>query len=160
MIEPTVADLAGRYLKEHVEVHCKPRTVEAYRWLVARFVLPALGNLSIESVEREHVANLHYANRSTPYQANRILEVVRKMFNLAEAWDLRRDGTNPCRFIQKYKERTRERFLTEEEFRRLGQVLNEVQADGSEMRRLGAALSDHADRRPQGEVAPENRTGR
>ena len=132
VIEPTFADLAGRYLKEHVEVHCKPRTVEAYRWLVTKFVLPALGNLSIESVEREHVANLHYANRSTPYQANRILEVVRKMFNLAEAWGLRRDGTNPCRFIQKYKERTRERFLTEEEFRRLGQVLSEVEAAGSE----------------------------
>ena len=38
--ELTVADLAERYLKEHAEVHCKPRTKEAYRWLVVKFVLP------------------------------------------------------------------------------------------------------------------------
>ena len=34
--------------------------------------------------------------------------------------------------MQKYKEKKRERFLTEDEFRRLGQVLNEVEAEGSE----------------------------
>ena len=128
--ELTVADLAERYLKEHAEVHCKPRTKEAYRWLVVKFVLPELGKLAIEAVEREHIAALHYGHRETPYQANRILEVVRKMFNLAEAWGLRKDGANPCRFVQKYKEKRRERFLTEDEFRRLGQVLNE--AEGSE----------------------------
>ena len=37
--ELTVADLAERYLKEHAEVHCKPRTKEAYRWLVVKFAL-------------------------------------------------------------------------------------------------------------------------
>ena len=130
--ELTVADLAERYLKEHAEVHCKPRTKEAYRWLVVKFVLPELGKLAIEAVEREHIATLHYGHRETPYQANRILEVVRKMFNLAEAWGLRKDGANPCRFVQKYKEKKRERFLTEDEFRRLGQVLNEAEAEGSE----------------------------
>ena len=129
---PTVANLAERYLAEHVAVRCKPRTAEAYRWLVAKFVLPELGTLAIEAVEREHIAALHHRHRGTPYQANRILEVVRKMFNLAEAWGLRKDGANPCRFVETYKEHKRERFLTEEEFRRLGQVLNEVEAAGSE----------------------------
>ncbi len=136
----TVADLAERYLKEHAEVHCKPRTREAYRWLVEKFVLPKLGKLGINEVEREHIAALHYEHRETPYQANRILEVVRKMFNLAEAWGLRRDGGNPCRFVQKYKEQKRERFLTEEEFRRLGQVLNEAEAEGSETRSAVTAI--------------------
>ncbi len=129
---PTVADLTERYLAEHVGVRCKPRTAEAYRWLVAKFVLPELGALAIEAVEREHIAALHHRHRETPYQANRVLEVVRKMFNLAEAWGLRKDGANPCRFVEKYKEHKRERFLTEEEFRRLGQVLSEVEAEGSE----------------------------
>ena len=128
----TVADLAERYLKEHAEVHCKPRTKEAYRWLVTKFVLPELGKLAICEVEREHIAALHYRHRETPYQANRILEVARKMFGLAEAWGLRRDGGNPCRFVQKYKEQKRERFLSDHEFRRLGRVLAEVEADGSE----------------------------
>ena len=129
---PTVAELAERYLTEHVEVRCKPRTVEACRWLVKKFVIPDLGKMAIDAVDREHIAALHHKHRDTPYQANRILEVARKMFNLAEAWGLRKDGGNPCRFVQKYKEKKRERFLTDEEFHRLGQVLNEIEADGSE----------------------------
>ena len=129
---PTVADLAERYLAEHVAVRCKPRTAASCRWLVAKFVLPELGALAITAVEREHIAALHHRHRDTPYQANRILEVVRKMFNLAEAWGLRKDGANPCRFVEKYKEHKRERFLTEDEFRRLGQVLGEAEAEGSE----------------------------
>jgi len=129
---PTVAELAERYLTEHVEVRCKPRTVEACRWLVKKFVIPDIGKMAIDAVDREHIAALHHKHRNTPYQANRILEVVRKMFNLAEAWGLRKDGGNPCRFVQKFKEKKRERFLTDEEFHRLGQVLNEIEADGSE----------------------------
>ena len=39
-------------------------------------------------------------------------------------------GGNPCRFVRKYKERKRERFLSEEEFRRLGEMLNEMEAEG------------------------------
>ncbi len=105
---PTVADLAQRYLVEHVEVRCKPRTVASGRWLVQKFVLPELGKLAVDEVERKHIAALHYRHRATPYQANRILEVVHKMFNLAEAWGLRTDGGNPCRFVQKYQEKKRE----------------------------------------------------
>ena len=52
------------------------------------------------------------------------------MFNLAEAWGLRKEGANPCRLLEKYKEHKRERRLTEEEFRRSGQVLSEI--EGSE----------------------------
>ena len=119
--ELTVADLAERYLKEHAEVHCKPRTKEAYRWLVVKFVLPELGKLAIEAVEREHIAALHYGHRETPYQANRILEVVRKMFNLGRSvGSAEVTVAIPCRFVQKYKERKRERFLTNEEFRQPG----------------------------------------
>ena len=88
--------------------------------------------MAIDEVEREHISDLHHKHRNTPYQANRILEVVRKMFNLAEAWGLRKDGSNPCRHVQKYKEKQRERFLTEAEFHRLGQVLNEIEAEGPE----------------------------
>ena len=58
-----------------------------------------------------------------PYQANRTLGVVSKMMNLAEAWGLRPDRSNPCYHIRKYKEGKRERFLTAEELARLGSVL-------------------------------------
>ena len=45
------------------------------------------------------------------------------MFNLAESWSLRPQFTNPCRGVKKYKEKKRERFLSREELRRLGEAL-------------------------------------
>ena len=54
------------------------------------------------------------------------------MFSMAEIWELRPDGSNPCRHIRRYREESRERFLSVEEFRRLGKVLDDVLVDGSE----------------------------
>ena len=55
-------------------------------------------------------------------------------------WGLRREGGNPCRFVRKYTERKRERFLSDDEFRRLGEVLNEMEAAGSVSAYAAAAI--------------------
>ena len=60
--------------------------------------------------------------------------------HLAEAWGLRRDGGNPCRFVQRYKEQKRERFLSDDEFRRMGRVLAETLAGVTAERGTNAAL--------------------
>ena len=62
------------------------------------------------------------------------------MFNLAEMWSLRPDGSNPCLHVKRYKEEKRERFLSAEEFKRLGRVLDEILEDGSETRSAVAAV--------------------
>ena len=126
----TVKELVARYFREHVEHHCKASTAKAYRRLVDRFILPAYGHLPVDKVERDDIAELHHALGDVPCQANRVLEIGGKLFNLAEEWKLRTGG-NPCKFVRKYREQRRERFLTDEEFRRLGDVLNAVEADGS-----------------------------
>ena len=136
----TVAALVERYLKEHVAVHCKASSAKLYRRVVDKFILPEYGHLAVGAVSREHVSALHYRLRDIPYQANRVLEIEGKIFNLAELWGLRRDGGNPCRFVRKYKEHKRERFLSDEEFRRLGEVLNEVEAEGSVSPHAAAAI--------------------
>jgi len=87
----------------------------------------------VAEVQRADVAAMHHAQRATPYQANRTLEVLKKAFNLAEKWGLRPDGTNPCRHVEKFKERKRERLLTPDELSRLGQALDEIEKSGSEM---------------------------
>ena len=51
-----VADVAARYLKEPVALHCKPGTAKLYRSVVKRFILPAYGHLAVEAVDREHIA--------------------------------------------------------------------------------------------------------
>ena len=55
------------------------------------------------------------------------------MFNLAELWGLRPDGSNPRRHIKKYPEDKRERFLSAAELRRIGAVLREMEGEGIEL---------------------------
>lgn len=124
---PTVTDLCNRFLEEYVPNHCKPDTQREYVRLTKTLIAPAIGTMMVSEVQRKDVAELHHDLREKPYQANRTLSVLSKMFSLADIWGWRPDGSNPCRAVMRYKERRRERFLTEEETSRLGKVLREAE---------------------------------
>ena len=126
----TFAELAERYLREHVAARCKPATARGYRKAIGRHLLPALGEVPIAALAREHVAEIHYRLRATPAAANEAVSVLSRMLNRAEAWDLLPAGANPCRFVARYRTRRPERFLTVEEFRRLGGALDALEAEG------------------------------
>ena len=128
---PTVAQLAERFLQEYVPVHCKPRTQVEYRHAVSRYIVPALGSKKLTALARDDVTALHHEMRDKPYQANRTLGVLSKMMNLAEAWGLRPDRSNPCYHVRKYRERKRERFLSVEELARLGRALDEEEPNAA-----------------------------
>ncbi len=127
---PTVAELAGRYMAEHVEVRCKPRTAAAVRAALRTHVLPALGKIPLASLEGAQAAALHRGLHETPAAANAALRVLSSMFEAAGDWGLLPEGTNPCRAVVKYPLRRRERFLTEAEFERLGLALDALEAEG------------------------------
>ena len=137
---PTVAELAERYLREHVEVRCKPLTVKGYRQVIGRHVLPAFGEMPIAELGREHAAELHYRLRKTPVAANEAVDALSRMLNRAEAWGLVPEGSNPCRFVTRYRTRRLERFLTEEEFGRLGHALDELETGGRLPVHVAAAI--------------------
>ena len=126
---PTMADLGRRFLDEYIPTHCKPSTQAEYRRSVRLFVDPVIGELSVREVQRKDVAALHHGLRDKPYQANRTLGVLSKMFSLAEVWGWRPDGSNPCRHVKRYREHRRERFLSPEETVRLGEVLREAEVE-------------------------------
>ena len=136
----TVADLAERYMEAHVTVNCNAHTQGIYRGSLDNHILPALGAREIASVGRSEAAALHYRLRDTPRAANRALMVLSKMFSLAEAWGLAPSGGNPCRFVLRYKEGKRERFLTAEEYRRIGRELSVLEGEGPMPARAAAAL--------------------
>ena len=129
---PTLKGLGERFLREHVAVRCKPSTQAEYKRSVELFVNPKLGTRKVTDIERKDVAEFHHELKHIPYQANRTLGVLSKMFNLAEVWGLRADGSNPCRHVKKYAEQKRERFLDSTEIAELGRVLHEAEQDGSE----------------------------
>ena len=138
--EPTVTELAQRYLKSHAAVSCRAQTVESYRMIIDTRIVPALGELKIGSVRRMDVAALHDALHDRPGMANRTVQILAQMFRKAGQWGLIPDGSNPCRGIRKYPLRVRNRYLTKDEYRRLGRALKQTEADGSVSRPATAAL--------------------
>ena len=126
----TVAEVAERDMREHVAVRCKPTTVRQCRHMLDKHLLPALGTVRLGEIGRERVAALHYSLHETPVTANKVVDMLSRLYYMAKGWGIAPEGGNPCRFVHKYKERSCERFLFEEEFRRLGRTLDEVEAEG------------------------------
>ncbi|MEQ1890400.1 MAG: site-specific integrase [Alphaproteobacteria bacterium] len=137
---PTVATLAEMFLQGHITGKRKPSTARHYRDILERIVAPKLGTHLAATVTRSDVARLHHAMNSVPYQANRMLAVLSVMFNWAEQHGYRPDGSNPCRYIGKYPESKRERFLSEAELARLADTLKKTEADGAESPYVIAAV--------------------
>ena len=123
---PTVADIARRYLEDHVAVRCRPRTAEFYRTAVEKYLVPRLGKLSALAVDHARVTELHHALRDKPVMANKVVETLSRIYNAAEDRGLIPEASNPCGLVVKNRERKRERFLTPDEFQRLGRALGEV----------------------------------
>ncbi len=128
----TVGDLAQRYLQRHAATKKKASSAKTDASNLTNHVLPALGRQKVAEVTRANVTRLHHNMRRTPGAANRVLALLSKMFNLAERWGVRPDGTNPCRHVERYPERKIERFLSAEELARLGRVLAEAERTGTE----------------------------
>jgi len=122
-----VADLCDRYMREHADVHKKASSAAQDRRLIEQVIKPAFGRLKVATVTRDEIASLHQSMQAKPYQANRTRSLLSKMFNMAEVWGLRPDNSNPCRHVQPNKEAKRERYLTEVELARLGEVLREAE---------------------------------
>ena len=128
------------FLDEYVPAHCKPSTAYEYRRSVELFIEHRIGRGKVTEIQRSDIAELHHGMRAAPDQANRTLGVFSKMFNLAEMWGLRPDGSNPCLHVKRFKEEKRERFLSAKEFQRLSKVLDEILEDGSESHLAVAAI--------------------
>jgi integrase len=130
---PTVAELAADYLQEHLIPKARASTVKEWGRLLDRIILPRLGSRKVEDVTAVDVENLHRALRATPVTANRVVTLLSALMMHAERRHLRPPGSSPCRWIEKYPEKKRERFLTSAGMARLGDALAEAERDGSEL---------------------------
>jgi integrase len=136
----TVSELANRYLEQHARVKKRPSSFKGDEWALGRHILPVLGTLRVDEVSRCEVAAFHHKLRKTPVMANRLLALLSKMFNLAERWGMRPDGSNPCRHVDRYPEQRRERFLSGHELASLGQALDQAEQEQAELASAIAAL--------------------
>jgi integrase len=67
------------------------------------------------------VDRLHRSLKGSPYQANRAIAVLSRLFTLAMKWGLRTD--NPVKGVERNHEQKRSRYLTAEELSRLSEAL-------------------------------------
>ena len=119
---PTMADLAADYLERHAIPKKRPNSVRNDRAMLQNIILPKVGRKKVEAITRRDIESIHVAMRDRPYQANRVLALLSKMFNLAISWQWRTD--NPAKGMERYDEDKRDRYLTDDELRRLCDVLD------------------------------------
>lgn len=129
--EALTGDLLDQFLAEHAEAKLKDRSAVEYKRLVKQLVPARLRRIPITEVSRSNLAQLHNSLSGTPYQANRLLAVLRKFFNWCEKNGFRGDLTNPALHVEPYRERKRERFLSPADIAHLGEVLTAIEGEGA-----------------------------
>jgi integrase len=120
---PTLDKVAERFLVQEIEAKRKPATAILYRDLWDRLAEPKLGLHKVSDVRFRDIADLHYGLRDTPVTANRLVAVLSSLFAWCERQGLRERNSNPATGIEKFKEKSRERFLSPRELARLGVAL-------------------------------------
>jgi len=76
----------------------------------------AWSSLPLLQITRRRVSILHNEiGLKAPYAANRMLALLRSMFNRCIEWGLLDAGTNPCAGIKKFREKRRRRYLSADE---------------------------------------------
>ncbi len=140
---PRVSDMIARYLAEHTP-HLAPLNASDQHTIMNKLVAPDWGRKLVTEITKYDVEKLLTKiaagrarpskakpnNRGrklqgvkpTPVRANRVGEVLRKMFTLAIGWGWRDD--NPAAAFRRRIENERERFLSPDEIARLAKALD------------------------------------
>lgn len=114
---PTVAHLADEYLIRHAS---QKKTGEKDRQMLNRDVLPKWKTIKAHEITRRDVTDLldEIVERGSPISANRVLALIRKMFNFGIERSI--IEKNPCDHVpQPAANRQRDRVMTPEEIRTL-----------------------------------------
>ena len=110
------------------KARCKPATLKSHRCLLRAHLLPAFGSTKIVHIKRADVADLNTKiGETTPVTANRARSLLSLIFDAAETWGMRAEGTNPCRGVRGFREKMRKRTLTGVERARLEVALREAE---------------------------------
>jgi integrase len=113
-------DEVQRRFMEEYGPKLKERTRTEYQRLLDNVISPRFRNRQLADIERSDVSKLHARMSDVPARANFALSVMSRVFSWAEENGYELSGGNPCSKIAKYRLGKRERYLTAEEYQRLG----------------------------------------
>lgn len=126
---PTIDALWERFQGE-ILTHRKVQTKRDYTNLWRLLIKPKFAQHRADTLCRNDIEVWHKSYGTTPYQANRALALMSRLLGLAEKWDIRQEGSNPCKGVERFVEKARERYLSSEETARLAGTLNEMTRKG------------------------------
>src|SRR5271169_1871669 len=124
--EVTVSEMLDQFVAEHVTHHNKPRTQREVKRLINTRIKPKLGGLKLSALTRARIKTWHSGLVSTPFSANRALAHLQRACRFAIEHGFTTD--NPCRDITRYKEKAKDRFFLDDELKRIGNALQELES--------------------------------
>ena len=128
----TIKEFCELYIERHAKIKKKITTMIEDQRLIRLQIIPNFGRIKVTDITRAILVKHHEALNTTPYMANRFLALMSKMMNLAEKWEFRALNSNPCRHIDRYKEKPREVYLTLDQLERVGLAIKQLKAIESE----------------------------
>jgi integrase len=127
----TVKQLCAAYVDRHA---VKKKSAHADIRRINVHLLPAWGALKASAIKRSDIAALHakIGKNNGEYEANRVLALLSKLFELAEKWGFVDEGhPNPARGAEKFKETARDRYVTHEELPKLIEAIQNEQNESA-----------------------------
>ena len=125
---PTMSELFDRYLAA-AQKRKKASSLRNDTRMIEKQLRPKFGRLKVQDVTRKQVRAYHEALAETPYEANRRLALLSKLFSFAaDELEWIASGDHPVKGIQKFNEVARRRYLSQTEMARLGQALAKAEA--------------------------------
>ena len=123
----TLKDFTAIYLRDHAKPFKKSWKEDERR--INKHVVPELGSMLLIDTRRSDLVRLHQKiGKKAPYEANQILALIGSIFAKAEEWGYVPEGhPNPSRGVQKFQERSRDRWLRPEEVVRLFKAVGQEQ---------------------------------
>jgi len=121
---PTFAEFAPIYIDRHAKPQKK--TWERDQNRINKHLKPRFGTYRLHAITRGDIHKFHTdIGEKTPVLANRLLAQLSIMFNKAIAWGYLPEKTpNPTEYVEPFKERSRDRYITPEEMPELAQAIN------------------------------------
>jgi len=122
--------LVSEFVRDHYVPHIETYKRSAYtdKLHLKNYILPAIGHLHLDEVKRHNIMALLTSHRQNhkPASTNRILILVRYIFNCAIQWEIAEGLKNPSKGIKLFAENNkRERYLEREEANRLFKTVEE-----------------------------------
>jgi integrase len=118
--------LIDDFMSKHVEKQGL-KTGHAMKMRLDRNVPATWRNRHADAIAGWEIEDLHERiGKTRPYEANRLLEILRKMYRLAPRWGyLDPSSANPAEGIEKFKEQERKRWVKPEELPALAQAIDQ-----------------------------------